>query len=156
MSSKSALYLRLELVWWLFTALVIILILYPIYNKLTGFPFYWMNGIYIVTAITLTRYMFLLPYTFLARLQIVKTGLVFVSIPFIFYLIEGIYNFNEYLDYNRLHAMVSGLPGNEQEGMVNYIKNEMLLFGVAAVISAIVFPFRMIISVWRLRNKVGV
>lgn len=156
MSSKSALYLRLELVWWLFTALVILLILYPIYNKLTGFPFYWMNGIYIVSAITLTRYMFLLPYTFLARLQIVKVGLVFVSIPFIFYLVESIYIFNEYLDNNRLQAMVSGLPGGEQEGMVNYIKNEMLLFGVAAVISAVAFPFRMIISIWRLRNKVGV
>ncbi len=156
MSSKSLLYLRLELVWWLFTALATILILYPIYTKLTGFPFYWMNGIFIVSSITLTRYIFLLPYTFLARRQILKVAVVFVAIPYIFYLVQGIYAFNEYLDYDRLGAMVSGLPVEEQEGMLNYIKNEMLLFGVAAVISAIAFPFRMLISVWRMRNKVGV
>jgi len=156
MSSKSVLYLRLELVWWLFTALTTILILYPIYTKLTGFPFYWMNGIFIVSSITLTRYIFLLPYTFLARRQILKVAVVFVTVPYVFYLVESMYAFNEYLDYDRLGAMVSGLPVEEREGMLNYIKNEMLLFGVAAVVSAVAFPFRMIISVWRMRNKVGV
>jgi len=153
MSSKTVLYLRLELMWWLFTALTTVLVLYPVYTKLTGFPFYWINGLYIVSAITLTRYMFLLPYTFLGRRQILKVATVFVSIPFIFYLIEGLYLFNEYLDYGRLHAMASGFPTQEQESIVNYIKNEMQLFGVAAVVSAIVFPFRMLFSVWRLRNK---
>lgn len=153
MPSKSELYLRLELVWWLFTALATILFLYPIYSKLTGFPFYWINGLYIVSAITLTRYIFLLPYTFLAHRQILKIAVVFVSIPYVFYLFEGIHIFNEYVDFDRLHAMVSGLPVEEQEGMLNYIKNEMLLFGVASVVSAVIFPFRMIISVWRVRNK---
>jgi len=145
MSSKSVLYLRLELVWWLFTALTTMLILYPIYTKLTGFPFYWMNGIFIVSSITLIRYIFLLPYTFLARQQMLKVAIVFVTVPYVFYLVESVYVFNEYLDYDRLGAMVSGLPVEEQKGMLNYIRNEVLLFGVAAVISASAFPFRMIL-----------
>ncbi len=153
MSSKSGLYLRLEIVWWVFTGLVAALLLYPLYTKLGAYPFYRINTIYIITAITLTRYIFLLPSTFLGRWQVGKVACVFISIPFIFYLIEGIHTFNEFLDYGNLEALVGKLPGEEQEGMMNYIKNEMYLFGVASVISAIVFPFRMILSVWRLRNK---
>ncbi len=153
MLSKSAIFLRLELVWWLFTALVLSLVLYPVYTRVPNYPLYWMNGLYIVTAITLTRYIFLLPYTFLAPRQLLKVAIVLVIIPFIFYLIEGIHNFNEFIDYGDLHALMLPLPANEQEGMVSYVRNEMLWFGMAAVISAIIFPFRLVMSVWSLRNK---
>jgi hypothetical protein len=37
--------------------------------------------------------------------------------------------------------------------MMNYIRSEMLLFGVAGIISSVIFPFRMLMSVWRYRNQ---
>jgi len=153
MSSKSALYLRLELVWWLFTALVVALIFYPIYTKLEDYPFYWINGVYIVCIITLGRYIFLLPYTFLAYQQVLKVAIVLVSVPFVFYLIEGIHTFNEFIEYGNLEALTNKLPDSEQPGLQSYIRNEMMLFGVGSVISAVIFPFRLMFSIWRLRNR---
>jgi hypothetical protein len=37
--------------------------------------------------------------------------------------------------------------------MTQYIRSEFLFFGVGSVIVSILLPFRMIISVWRTKNK---
>ena len=41
----------------------------------------------------------------------------------------------------------------KQTSLINYIKNEMIFFGVGSIITGIILPFRMIISLWRMRNK---
>ncbi len=143
----------LELLWWLVTAIVAAAILFPIINNLESYPFFNSNLVFIVVFITLTRYAFLLNHTILAKAELVKVGIVLISVPCIFLLIEGLSNFQSYLDEEGLNKLMPFMNLDKQQDMINYIKSEMLFFGVGAIIIAILFPFRMIMSIWKNRNS---
>ncbi|MCB0613659.1 MAG: hypothetical protein KDC75_10135 [Phaeodactylibacter sp.] len=142
----------LEILFWAFTVVVAIAVLLPIVNEMEGYPFLFINIVYIVTAITVTRYLFLLPHTFLARLQPLKVILVFLCLPFVFYLVQELNNFQVFIDEKGLDALVGDLPYARRNNMVDYIRSEMLLFGTGSIISSVSFPFRLLVSVWRTRN----
>ena len=143
----------LELIWWLITAILLIGVLLPIYTNVPNYPFYFINAIYIITFITLTRYIFLLKHTFLAKRQRIKLILIFLCIPFVFYLGQELNYFQTFLDEEGLDAVVGALPFLDRAGMIQYIRNEMILFGVGSIICGIVLPFRLMISIWRIRNR---
>lgn len=143
----------LEIIWWVVTAIILVAVLFPIYKDVEDYPFWESNIIFVVTFITLTRYIFLLPLTFIAHRQILKIALVFLSIPVVFLLVQELNYFQTFLDEEGIEAVVGTLPVSERRTMVRYIRSEMLLFGVGSVISGVIFPFRMIMSVWRTRNR---
>ncbi len=143
----------LEVIWWIVTAVVTVAIIFPIVSNLSTYPFLISNIIFIVVFITLTRYVFFLQHTFLARAQVIKVIIVLISVPIIFMLIEGLSNFQNFLDEEGLDKFILLMNLNQQQGMINYIKSEMLFFGVGAIIVSILFPFRMTLSVWRNRNR---
>ncbi len=149
----TTLTIRLELIWWLFTAILIAAILLPIYSHIDHYPFWMTNVLFVAVFITLTRYVFLLKHTFLAKRQILKIALIFLSIPVIFYLINQINYFQTFLDEEGVESFIHGLPLHRRNGLATFIRAEMLLFGVGSVIIAIIFPFRMLLSVWLLRNR---
>ena len=152
-SSSSPSVSRLELLWWALTCLTILLVLVPLLIKLPEYPFWVMNSIYIATFITATRYIFLLPSTFLARRFWLKTTIIFLSIPVVFFLVQELNEFQTFLDEQGVDAIVGTLPFSEQQSMFKYIRNEMLLFGTGAIISATLLPFRLLIAIWRVRNR---
>ncbi|GJM35246.1 MAG: hypothetical protein DHS20C18_42470 [Saprospiraceae bacterium] len=153
MSNTSNLYIRLEMIWWLITAIVVIVVLFPIQQTLSNYPFYRANIIFIVGFITFTRYIFLLRYTFLGPLQILKVAIAFLMIPTTFLLVQEINHFQLFLDEEGLDALVGELPFGKRENMVGYIRAEMLFFGTGVCIAAVVIIFRLLISVWLLRNR---
>ena len=142
-----------ELLWWLLTALLAALVLLPIYLQVQNYPFWTMNILFIVVFVTCTRFIFLLRFTFLANRFWWKFALIFLSIPFVFFLIQELTGFQTYLDEQGVEAVAGLLPLKQQEAMINYIYNEFLLFAVGAIISAFVFPFRLAVSIWRVRNR---
>lgn len=144
--------LRLELLWWLLTGLFLALVLAPVYLYTEGYPFWRINIIYIVTFITVARYIFLLRTTFLAKIQWLKVALIFLTIPAAFLLIQEMNRFQVFLDYNEPEDLVGLLPVETSRAMVQYVRNEFILFGVGSVITLVILPFRMIRSVWRYRN----
>lgn len=149
----SLLYVRLELIWWLITAVVVALVLSPIYSSLgQHFPFYGVNIVFIVGFITLTRYIFLLKYTFLAKLRYIKLALMFAAVPAIFLLVQEVNLFQTFMDENGPEALMGGQISEKHVGLLNYILAEYRLFGVGCTIAAIAFPFRMVISLWRQYN----
>ena len=143
---------KLELIWWLFTVVVVIAVIFPIYNNLSSYPFLWQNILFIVVLITLTRFVFLLEHTVLANRTKLKVGIVLISVPVIFLLIEQLSAFQTYMDEVTFDQFMTALPLAKQQSMNKYLHSEMLFFGVGAVIISIIFPFRMILSVWRNRN----
>lgn len=143
----------LEIIWWLATALLCLLILFPIFQKTNRYPFTLINVIFVAVFVTLFRYTFLLRYTWIARFQYVKIALVFLSIPLIFNLVNNLNYFITHLDEFSSEHYFGHLESKTRENIETYMRSEMLLFGVGSIITAIIFPFRMIISVWRLRNK---
>jgi len=148
--SKKA---QLELYFWILTAVVATGVLLPILTRLPDYPFFFANIVYIVVAITMTRYLFLLRHTFLARQQTLKVVLFFLFIPLVFYLVQELNYFQTFLDEEGPEAIVGRLPFDQRESMLTYIRSEMILFGVASVISTVVLGFRLLLSVWLLRNR---
>lgn len=149
MTQTRSLLFRLEFIWLIITLVVTALILAPILYKLPDYQFLWTNVAFIVVMITLARYIFLLRYTFLAKWRNVKVALIFSCIFVAFLLIQEINLFQTFLDENGVEPIVGSLPRAEQGPMLSYIRSEMLLFGVGGVISCIVLPIRLVVSIWR-------
>jgi hypothetical protein len=145
--------LQLELVFWLFTALVTIAVLIPINSNIIDYPFWIQNIVFIIVAITITRYIFLLKFTFLAKRQLLKVGCIFLCIPLIFYLVQELNYFQTYLDERGTDHIVGHLPFEDRSDVIDYMRSELLLFGTMAIISSIIFPIRLIISIWRTHNR---
>lgn len=152
MDQAKNLSLKMELLWWIITALIVAVIIYPILNYTISYPFLMLNIAYIVVFITFSRHIFLLKHSFLANAQLVKVAIILLSIPIIAYLINGINYFQTYIDENGMEALF-GKDSINQTQMGSFIRNELILFGVGSVIAAIILPFRLVISLWRWKNR---
>src|SRR5690606_24809225 len=136
-----------------FTLILVAGVLYPILSKTDDYPFLAVNIVFIVVFVTFTRYIFLLKHTFLAKQQLLKIGIVLISIPVIFMLIHQINIFQTFLDENGIEGLAGDLPFGQREKVAKFIRAEMLFFGVGSVISSILLPIRLVVSVWRTRNR---
>jgi hypothetical protein len=151
--------LQLEIIFCLVTAIITFMVIYPILNNFVKFGFLYSNIIFVVVFVTYTRLIFLLKYSLIANVQWMKFVLIFISIPLIFKLIEWVFNFQIFIQSEGLDSykayFKTGIPDSTRETLLNYMKREFLFFGVAATISAIILPFRLLISFWRVYNKTG-
>lgn len=153
MNKQQNLHLKLELIWWLFTIILAGGVLYPIINKVEPYPFLLMNIVFIIVFITFTRYIFLLRHTFIAKKQLLKVILMICCLPLGLYIINCINFFQTYIDERGIDAIVGSLPLSQREPMMNYIRTLLLFFGVGAIIATVIFAIRLMISVWRFRNR---
>lgn len=144
--------IQLELLWWCFTIIVAFLVVFPMMRNVPGFPFFRLNAVLIIIGITFTRYIFLLKHSLIARRSRWKMVIIAISTIVVFVLITSIGDFNSYLKEEGLQGLLDHLPFDQQLSMLRYMKNEMIFFGVVAVISAVLLPVRLVISLWRTRN----
>ncbi|MEO1263622.1 MAG: hypothetical protein AAFZ15_32720 [Bacteroidota bacterium] len=156
MNKKTALSIRLELIWWVVTLLVLAGVLFPIYRSEANYPFWLSNTIFVVVAITISRYVFLLKYTFLANQQWLKVAVAILSIPLFIYLLDDFSFFRAIADEIGLEEIFEHLSLNGQISMANYVKSEMLFFGAASLICSVLLPIRMVVSFWRTHNNRGI
>jgi hypothetical protein len=145
--------LFIEIIWWIFTLILCIIILLPIRLNIPDYPFYYQNIILITAFITFSRYIFLLPTTLIARQKWIKLFIVAASAIVFFILTTALSDFHNFLNEEGLQTLVGHLQVQEQIRMMNYIKREMIFFGVGSIIGGVILPFRMIISIWRVRNR---
>lgn len=153
MDEKNKLIVKMELLWIVFTVILIAAIMYPIYTSFPVYQFKVMNIIFIAAFITFARYIFLLPYAFWSRWQYVKIAMIFIAIPILTYLVNGLENFQKFLDEVDTNIWMADVPEAEHADLMTYIRNEMTFFGVGSIVSVGILPFRMILSVWRQKNK---
>lgn len=143
----------LELVWWTITILVTILVLLPVYNNVENYPFYAYNIFFIITFLTFIRYIFLLRLTPMIYSAAPKLITAVLCIPILFMLFQGFYLYqaavNEYGPEDFFNIRINSDPAQT----VYYIHSEMVLFAVGAIITATILPFRMLMSVWKTKNR---
>ncbi|MEZ4931510.1 MAG: hypothetical protein R2788_05200, partial [Saprospiraceae bacterium] len=60
MEKQKKLHIRLELIWWMITLVIIIGLFIPIYTTQKDYPFWMSNTIFVLVFITFSRYIFLL------------------------------------------------------------------------------------------------
>ncbi|MDF1697704.1 MAG: hypothetical protein P1U56_17795 [Saprospiraceae bacterium] len=144
----------LELVWWIATAVIVILFLLPVMNYIGDkYDFYTPNVFFITLFITLTRYIFLLRHTFFAENKIIKLIFIFLPIPLFFYSVDALFNFQDFVDKGGHIEMLNHLQPDTAMDISKYIKYQFIFFGTGALIVIFLFPIRMIISIWRGINK---
>ena len=145
--------LTVELLWWAFTFIVVSIVMLPIWTDAPGFPFTIQNILLIVFFITFTRYIFFLPLTLIARAKWIKVGIILSAALFFFVTVTALMDFRNFMDERGLQTLVDDLDVMKQTQCINYIKHEMIFFGVGSLITGILLPLRMIRSLWRMRNK---
>ncbi len=150
---NKILQIRLELIWWVVTLLIVLGVLFPIYKTQVEYPFWVSNTLFVVIFVTVSRFVFLLKYTFLAYRQWLKVLLAILCIPLFIYLLDEFSMFRAVVDEIGLEEIFAHLSLKGQTSMANYVKNEMLFFGAASIICSVLMPLRMLISFWRTHNR---
>lgn len=145
--------LALELLTLFLSVILAFLVMLPLTNSEVDYPFFTENTVFIFTFVLTTRYLFFLKYSFLAKQQAFKVGLFFIFIPFIFYLISSLHGFRTFLDEEGMYAPMQNLPAEKGQRLGDYMYYEMVFFGSGSVVASIIFPFRLIFSVWTLKNR---
>jgi len=153
MTQSNKLKIALELIWWVITAIVAWAVLYPIHKAMYVWPFEIVNIIFVVLLITLTRYIFLLKHTFIGERQVLKIVLLLLMFPLAFLLIEQVNGFLVFIEERTWEPLTGHLPTAQQPAIEQYIWGEMLFFGVGSIIATSVFAGRMMLSIWRTRNR---
>jgi len=143
----------MELVWWIFTAIIAFAVLFPIMKNVDDYPFLFTNIIFVVVFITFARYIFLLKHTFLADRQVLKVIIFFLCLPLFSYLVNELTSVRTFLDEHGIDALVKNLPYESHWNFANYVKTEMYFFGAASLVVTVLLPFRLLLSVWRNRNR---
>lgn len=142
-----------EGLWWLLTAVVVIAVLLPIQLNVPDYPFIIPNIFFIAAFVTFSRYIFFLPISLVARAKWIKLGVIAISAILFFVMTTAISDFRNFLEDRGLQTLVPHLHVTEQTRMMTYMKNQFLFFGTGAIITGILLPMRMIVSLWRMRNR---
>lgn len=157
MEQTTKLKLQVEAMWWIVTLIVAYAVTYPINSYMAEQAFLYENYLFVIIFITYTRYIFLLKHTFLAYLQPLKVILIFASIPLVFYLVELISGFQNFVDNKGLESynafFIEGISESKRDEISSYLSREIIFFGVSSIVVAVLMPFRMLISFWRVYNK---
>ncbi|MFT7450321.1 MAG: hypothetical protein ACI9VN_001038 [Patescibacteria group bacterium] len=57
------------------------------------------------------------------------------------------------MDEQGVGSFLGNMTLDNRNSMADFVKKEMMLFGIGSVVIAIIFPFRLLLSVWRFRNR---
>ncbi len=153
MGNRTNQKLKVELIWWLCTVLLICIVMLPVWRNAPAFPFFPENIFFIAAAVTFTRYIFLLPTTLIARTKWLKVIIILMAAILFFVMSTALSDFHNFLDERGLQTIVTHLHVRQQSSIILYIQREMIFFGVASILAGIALPMRMIISLWRMRNR---
>ena len=153
--SKRRIRAIFELSWWAFAVVLAGMVVLPIYSTVPAFPFFGANVLYVVVAVTLTRYLFLLHVSWLRDRLILQAAVAFLLIPLIFYMVQEFNAFIIYFDERGPDVLIRGLEPELGRTMDRYMHAEYRFFGVWAIVASAVMPFRLVYNAW-VRYRAGV
>ncbi|MDX2280508.1 MAG: hypothetical protein NW218_13045 [Saprospiraceae bacterium] len=152
MEKRFSLLLALELLWWVITAGIVLIVLYPIHKAMHVWTFERMNIFFVVTLVTVTRYIFLLKHTLIAKRQVFKIVIMLAMFPLVFMLVDYLHNFMVSIENYTWDPITGHLPAAQKKSIESYLWVEMLFFGAGSIFAAPVLAVRLFMSVWRTRN----
>lgn len=146
--------LQLELLLWLITMVVIILVMFPIWSEVgLQFMYHWSNVLALFIFVTFTRLIFLLRHSYMSHNNVLKAIFFLLCIPLFVYFMDRLNSFQTFIEENSYLALLSDTTGDTAVNLIKYIRYEYIFFVVAAMITVIILPIRLIVSVWRVRNR---
>lgn len=144
---------QLELVWWAFTAVVVAMVMLPMWRKAgLGTPYQVANIIAIVVFVSFFRLIFVLRHTLISHHSMGKMLVLLLCIPLFVYLMDSLNSFQTFIDERGFEALLPDHDDEQSFEITKYMKLEYVFFVVAAMITTILVPIRMIVSEWRMRK----
>jgi len=134
-------------------AVIAVLLILPIYLSSSSYRFLSSHFIFIFSFLTFTRYIFFLRFSPFSHYTPVKLVFIFLTIPLAVLLTDEFSKFQEYSDTVGLQELVKDVHANKQNGMIAFIRNQLLFFGAGSVVATVLLAFRFIVSIWRVRNR---
>ena len=153
MNKHTSQIITYELVWWLLTAIVCLLVYLRVSSGFDTYPYLAENMIFIVTFITFTRWVFLLRVSVISLSRNLMIALIFLAIPLFLYILTQYRSFKMYWDDGELIKMMSAGDYESKMAIANFFKQEMIFFGVAAMLAVFIFPFKLVKAIWKKHNK---
>ena len=145
--------IQLEIILWTITAIVIVLVMFPIWSEVgTDFRYHNSNIMAVFIFMVYSRLLFVLRHTYIAKNSLMKIIFVIMSIPLFIYFMDRINEFQTFIDDNGDTSLLTQYS-DRVANLTKYIRYEYLFFAVAALITVAMMPFRMILSLWRTRNR---
>jgi hypothetical protein len=138
-----------EFIWWAFTLVLAGLVLLPIYTQLPGFEHLVPNFLYILVAITLTRYLFFLDISWLRDHLLVQGAFSILLLPAIFAMVQYLNSFILFFDEQGPDVLIQHLDKRTGDIMNSFLKAEYRFFSIWAIVAATVMPFRLLYNVWK-------
>lgn len=145
--------LTFEIVTVVGAAIIAMLLILPIYMVNPNYPFFKSHFIFIFLFLNFAKYIFFLRFSLFSHYNPVKLVFIFLTIPLAVLLTDEFSMFQDYSDTVGLQELVKSMNGNDQNGMMAFIRNQMLFFGAGSVVTTVLLAFRLIISIWRVRNR---
>ncbi len=143
---------KFELVSIAMSVLISLMVLLPIYANTRDYAFYFFNFCFVFLFLSFTRYIFLLRMTPFSHHQLTKLIFIFLAIPLIWLILDGVGQFQAHSDEIGLQSFVEHLPADKQVSIISYMKNQMLFFGSGSIVATIILALRLIVSIWRVKN----
>ncbi len=141
------------LLWLLFTILLISVVLWPIYSNHIDYLFYFNNILFIVVAVYFFRYIFRIKHTLIANKILIKLIIMPLGIFMAIYTYMAMNDFIDYYQSVGMYKSVEQFNLDKQYFLGEYIQDQYLFFGVAAFVTSVIIPIRMLVSVFRVYNK---
>jgi hypothetical protein len=142
-----------ELLSILITVIFAGVLVWVINENIIRYDFVTINFLSIALFLTFSRYILLLKYTPFAFNAWVKVILLFSAIPLFFYFLDGIYEFLKMLDEEGIEPFVNSDNADFRWNFAKFTKYQFLFFITATLCTLFMMPVRMIVSIWRVRNK---
>jgi hypothetical protein len=142
-----------ELLGILITVIFAGILVYILNANIIRYHFVIINFLAIALFLTFSRYILLLQYTPFAFNTWMKLILLFGTIPLFFYFIDGIYEFLRMLDEEGIEPYVNSDSADFRWNFAKFTKYQFLFFITGTLCTLIMLPVRMIVSIWRVRNK---
>jgi hypothetical protein len=145
--------LSFEILSWGFAVVFAALFMIPIFMRSgSNFPFYFSNTTSIIVFLTFTRWIFLWTYSPFSRSKWPRLILIFLPIPLFMYHIDGLFEFQKFVDEEGTIAFFKGSNDMSDYNFGRFIKYEYIFFCVGALVTIVLMPMRMVISFWRTTN----
>ena len=107
--------LSFEILSWGFAVVFAALFMIPIFMRSgSNFPFYFSNATSIIVFLTFTRWMFLWAYSPFSRSKWPRLILIFLPIPLFMYHIDGLFEFQKFVDEEETIAFFKRNKGMEE------------------------------------------
>jgi hypothetical protein len=122
-------------------------------SNVINYKFVLINFSGILLFFTFSRYILLLQYTPFSHTTWVKLILLFGCIPLFFYFMDGQYEFLRMLDEQGVEPFVNSDNADYRWNFAKFTKYQFLFFITGTMCMLFILPVRMIVSIWRVRNK---